>query len=341
MNNQTLIAQTRIYAQGNTLKSLWHAFSTIVLFISSLVLTTIALIEKQYALYGLALIVTMVMISRGFMLLHDCSHESLFKSKWANHLLGYLLSLLFVSCFSNWRVRHLIHHATNGNLDKRGIGDVDFVTVDEYNNMNKREQFFYRFYRHPLVILGLGGLYEFYFKMRYLIKDDRFSALGNRYIKQDIILTNIVLFIIHGGYIILFGFKLYFLVYLMPTWIMFSFGVFLFYVQHNYPQVHFSHQDEWTYEQSGLQASSYLTLPRWLNWITASIGYHHVHHLNAKIPFYNLKSCHLALFRHHPSIARLNFTQAINCLNLSVYDRDKKRLVSIKEAKALGLVNSN
>jgi omega-6 fatty acid desaturase (delta-12 desaturase) len=264
---------------------------------------------------------------RSFILFHDCTHGSLFETKRANHWVGTLLGLLVYTPFESWGHSHAVHHATAGDLDRRGQGDVATLTVAEYNARTPRGRLAYRLFRNPLVMFGLGPILSVVILPRLVPKDARPR------LRQSIIRTNIAVVVMVVGACLLVGPREYLLLQWPAAWLAASIGIFLFYVQHQFEDAYWESGDNWEYADAAIRGSSYLKMPRILHFFTANIGFHHVHHLSARIPNYNLRRAHenLDLFSDVPT---LTLGAAVKATRLKLYDEDSGRLVGFAEADA-------
>jgi omega-6 fatty acid desaturase (delta-12 desaturase) len=266
---------------------------------------------------------------RLFLIQHDCGHGAFFKGRRANDWVGRCLGVLTLSPYDLWRRGHAAHHAGTGNLDRRGIGDVDTLTVREFASLGFLGRLRYRAYRSPAVMFGLGPAWLFFLRYRLPLGHMRegwrpwLSAMG----------TNLAIGIVSAVLILLVGIRAFLLIQLPITLIAASVGVWLFYVQHQFEHTHWSEGKSWTFHEAALFGSSHFALPGVLRWFTANIGVHHVHHLCSTIPFYRLP----AVLRAQPELAginRLTVRQSIGSLNLVLWDEATGRLVSFREARA-------
>ena len=263
---------------------------------------------------------------RTYILFHDCTHGSFLPSKRANAWLGIVLGLIVYSPFHSWRHNHAVHHATSGDLDRRGVGDVPTLTVAEYNALPWHKRLGYRLFRNPLVMFGFGPIWA-------MIVAPRFVPRGVRpRIRRSIIATNVALTVIVGGLCWVIGWQAFLLVQLPTAWLAGSAGVFLFFVQHQFEDAYWESTEEWSYADAALQGSSYLKLPKVLQFFTGNIGVHHVHHLSARIPNYNLQRAHDAnpIFHEVPT---LSLWDGIRTVRLKLWDEDRGRLVTWAQAR--------
>ncbi len=264
---------------------------------------------------------------RLFIIQHDCGHGSFLRSRAINDWIGRVLGVLTLTPYDCWRRAHALHHATTGNLDARGFGDVDTLTVREYRERTPLQRLGYRLYRHPLVMLGLGPAYLFLVRHRLpvgLMKDGWLywiSAMA----------TNLATGLLLAALLYLFGFTVTAMVFLPVLLSAASLGVWLFYVQHQFPDAHWQRKADWSFHNAAVHGSSHLDLPRILGWFTGYIGIHHIHHLASSIPFYRLPE----VLEQHPDLRNVNrFTalEACGTLRLALWDETRRTMVSFREA---------
>ncbi len=256
---------------------------------------------------------------RTFIVFHDCTHGSFLASRWWNRWVGIACGLLVYSPFQPWRYEHAVHHATAGDLEARGTGDVETLTVAEYRALSWGGRLGYRLMRNPFVMLGIGPIWA-------LMIEPRFVPRSARRFAKPILLTDLVLVAVYGTLVALFGWQRVLLVQLPSAMIAGAGGIFLFYVQHQFDDVLWDRKPDWNYTASALQGSSYLKLPKILQFFTGNIGLHHVHHLSCRIPNYNLQRAHdeNPVFHDAPT---LTFWDGVKTLRLKLYDEDRGRLV--------------
>ncbi len=278
-------------------------------------------------LYAAVAIPTAGMLVRLFLLQHDCGHHSFFPSRAANDALGRLLSVLTLTPYDHWRRTHAIHHATQGNLGKRGIGDVDTLTVAEYLARGRWQRLRYRLYRHPAVMFGIGPLYIFLLQNRI---PAGFLATGWR-AWVSTMGTNVAVLIVSITVIQVVGIGAFVAVQLPVLVIAATIGVWLFFVQHQFEHTYWETTSDWNAREAALAGSSHYALPGVLAWMTANIGLHHLHHLSSRIPFYRFPD----VLRAMPELAALNrfgFVEGFRCVRLALWDEKARRLVSFREA---------
>ncbi len=267
---------------------------------------------------------------RLFLIKHDCGHGAFFRGKFINDNVGRILGVLTLTPYDVWRRCHATHHATSGNLDKRGVGDIDVLTVTEYQALGRLGRLAYRLYRNPLVMFGVGPAYQFLVRNRLPLGIDGadlrywLSAMG----------TNAVIALVAGTLIYFIDAGPFLLVHIPIALLASSIGIWLFYVQHQFEDTYWATDEDWKMQEAALQGSSYYDLPRFLAWITAHIGVHHVHHLSSRIPYYRLPQ----VLRDFPELAnmrRLTFMQSLVCLRLRLWDEGQRKLISFAEARSL------
>jgi omega-6 fatty acid desaturase (delta-12 desaturase) len=263
---------------------------------------------------------------RLFIIQHDCSHGAFFRPRWANDWAGRAIGVLTLTPHDLWRRTHAIHHAGTGNLDRRGIGDVATLTVQEYLDRGCCKRVLYRIYRHPAMMFGLGPAYLFLLQQRLPLGMMRVG--WQPWIST--MATNLGIAVLVTLMICTVGIGPLLLIPLPTALLAASAGVWLFYVQHQFEHTYWAPGGEWEHAEASLHGSSHYDLPVVLRWLTANIGVHHVHHLNSRIPFYRLPE----VLRHHPELAgvgRLTLRQSLACVRLSLWDERRHRLVSFRE----------
>lgn len=268
------------------------------------------------------------LLVRLFMIAHDCGHGSFFPVRWANDWTGRVLGVLTLTPYDLWRRSHAVHHAGSGNLDRRGIGDVDTLTVREYAALSRFARLRYRLYRHPAVMFGLGPPYLFLLQHRLPLG---FMRKGwAPWIST--MTTNAAIVAMAALLMWAVGVGPFLLVHLPILLIGAAIGVWLFYVQHQFEGTQWDGAETWNVHAAALNGSSYYDLPAPLAWLTANIGIHQVHHLASRIPCYRLPE----VLRDFPELARvgrLTLWQSLACVRLTLWDEDERRLVSFREAR--------
>jgi omega-6 fatty acid desaturase (delta-12 desaturase) len=265
---------------------------------------------------------------RTFIVFHDCAHGSFLATKRGNLWLGRLTAFLVFQPFANWRHNHAVHHGTAGDLDRRGTGDVPTLTVEEYASRGWKQRLGYRLFRSPAVMFGIGPIWSLMIGPRIWSKNQRPRM------RHSVWLTNLALLVVIGAIFWLVGPVAWLLVQMPTAIVAGTMGVWMFYVQHQFEDVYWESTDEWCYDAAALRGSSYLKLPKLLQFFTGNIGLHHVHHLSAKVPNYNLQRAHDQndVFRDVPVLTARDGLRAIR---LKLIDPESGRLLTWREARAL------
>jgi omega-6 fatty acid desaturase (delta-12 desaturase) len=284
---------------------------------------------QESVLLGLLLAIpTGGFLLRTYIIFHDCAHGSFLPSKRANAWLGMFTGLLVYSNFQSWRHSHAVHHATAGDLDRRGTGDVPMMTVEEYNSCSSAKRIGYWLFRHPLVMFLLGPIWALVISPRLINKNMRPRT------RRAVMVTNAAVVAMVAGLVLLMGWERYLLVIWPAALLAGSAGVFLFYVQHQFEDAYWESAESWSYDDAALRGSSYLKLPKVLQFFTGNIGLHHVHHLSARIPNYNLQRAHddHEVFQTVPT---LTLRTAFRAVRLKLWHAESGRLVTFGEARAM------
>ena len=319
------------YRKPDTARSVWEIAVTAIPFVALWALTAVAVTHGHW--WGLILTVPAAgFLVRLFMLQHDCGHGSLFARRAVNDWTGRVIGVVTFTPYDYWRRTHAVHHATTGNLDQRGIGDVDTLTVAEYNALTKWGRIRYRLYRHPAVMFGLGPAWLFICQYRLPVGLMRAGVQP----WTSTLATNLGIAIPAALLIWAMGLVPFLAVQLPITLMAATAGVWLFYVQHQFEETHWSEGDEWKFQHAALHGSSHYDLPPVLRWFTGNIGIHHVHHLSSTVPFYRLPEV-LREFPELHGLGRITIRQSFNCVKLVLWDESARRLVSFRDAaKSLG-----
>lgn len=273
------------------------------------------------------------LMARIFIFQHDCGHGSFFNSKKANDWTGRCLSMITAVPYNFWRRAHNLHHATSGNLDRCGVGDIDVITVKEYEAMPKWKQFFYRLYRNPFILLIIGTPI-------YIIVLQRIPSSQGAYFREthkklslsstwkSTMLTNIGLVAFYSTLAFFIGITPLLSIALPILIISAWFYGWAFFVQHQFEDTHWENHENWNITEAALMGSSYLDLPKVLQWFSGNIGLHHIHHLCSQIPNYKLQEC-MDARPELKNINRITLLESLKCAKLKLWDEDKKQLVSI------------
>ncbi|AAT61243.1 delta5 acyl-lipid desaturase [[Bacillus thuringiensis] serovar konkukian str. 97-27] len=304
---------------------MWQLINTVVPFIILWYLAYKSL-SVSYLLAVVPSLLAAGFMTRIFIIFHDCTHYSFFKSRRANRIVGTCMGVLTLFPFDQWGHDHAIHHATSGNLDKRGTGDIWTLTVDEYVAAPLRLRLAYRLYRNPFVMFGLGPIYVFLLKNRFNRKGARQKERMNTY------LTNIIIVAVVAILCWAIGWQSFLLVHGTIFLIAGSVGIWLFYVQHTFEDSYFEEDKDWEYVKAAVEGSSFYKLPKILQFLTGNIGFHHVHHLSPRVPNYKLEEAHnntLPL----KNVPTITLATSLQSLRFRLWDEKSNNFVSFKDVK--------
>jgi omega-6 fatty acid desaturase (delta-12 desaturase) len=311
------------YREPQLRRSLIQLATSLVPFVTLWALMWFSLRYSYLLTLALALPATGFLV-RLFILQHDCGHGSFFKSKAANDAVGRALSILTFTPYDRWRKHHAMHHATSGDLDRRGHGDVRLLTVGEYRDLSSFRRLIYRIHRNPFVLFGIGAIVYFVVWQRFTFHDPNLSKKE----RAGVHWTNLALLVAVACMVWLVGLKHFLMLHAPIVALAASAGAWLFYVQHHFEPTYWRRNDRWDYFDAGLAGSSYYELPAVLRWFTADIGLHHVHHLDSQIPNYRLQEC----FDANPDlqqVARLTLWNSLSCASLKLWDEEKSEMVGL------------
>ena len=313
------------YAQADWRRALIDLATSLVPYVALSALMYLSLSGSYWLTLALAIPAAGFLL-RTFIMFHDCTHGAFLPSRRANTICGVGLGLVVFSPFASWRYSHAVHHGTAGDLDKRGVGDVHTLTVEEYRAKPWRGRLAYRLFRNPLVMFGIGPIYSLVILPR-LVK----RGMQPR-IRRSVIFTNLGLAAVIGALCWLLGWREYLLVQVPTVWLAGAGGVFLFYVQHQFEDTYWESSTDWSFTDAALRGSSYLKLPQPLQFFTGNIGLHHVHHLNARIPNYNLQRAHDENPVFH-TVPTITLWDGVKAARLKLWDEQSGRLVTFRQAR--------
>lgn len=311
------------YQHSDLRRSVWQIINSFGPYFILLYLMYRSLDVSYWITLALALLAAGFQV-RTFIIFHDCGHGSFFKSQRANDILGIVSGLFTFTPYYEWRHNHALHHATGSDLDRRGIGDVWMLTVKEYNERTPWQRFVYRFYRNPFVMFGIGPLFMFFISHRFT------SVSSGLREKKNVYWTNITLAVLVSATGFTIGFTRLILIFLPTVWIAGMFGVWLFYVQHQYEGVYWARHEHWNFYDSALKGSSFYKLPKVLQWFSGNIGLHHIHHLSPRIPNYTLSKCQneVPLFS---TVRPITLLLSLHSLALRLWDEERHELVGFSD----------
>ncbi|MFQ5606158.1 MAG: fatty acid desaturase [bacterium] len=310
------------YEKPQNRASIWQIVSSIVPFLVLWYLMYLSLSVSYWLVLALAPFAAGFMV-RIFIIFHDCGHGSFFKSKKAKNFWGFITGILTFTPYHQWRHDHAVHHATACDLDRRGVGDVWMLTVEEYRNLPRRKKLTYRIYRNPLVMFTVGAFYLF-------LINNRFPTPGAaRRERHSVYWTNLAILGISVIMSLAIGFVNFVLIQLPVLAMAASAGVWLFYVQHQFEGVYWERHEKWDYVKAALYGSSFYKLPRILQWFTGNIGFHHVHHLGQRVPNYHLERCYREN-RLFQEVKPVTLRSSLKSLTLRLWDEKQHKLVGYK-----------
>jgi acyl-lipid omega-6 desaturase (Delta-12 desaturase) len=301
--------------------------------VATSLLPYLILSTTSYLTLGVSTVLTVLLVIptagflvRTFVVFHDCAHGSLFPSRRANHRVGVVLGLFVMAPFRQWQHEHSVHHATSGDLDRRGIGDVMTLTVSEYSSKPWYQRLGYRLFRNPLVMFGLGPI------LAMMIGPRIPARTARRRQRNSVLLTDVTLVAVVTLLCWAMGWRDFLVVWAPAALLAGSAGVWLFYVQHQFEDAYWQHSDDWGYAEAALRGSTFLKLPTVLRFFTASIGLHHVHHLNARVPNYNLKRAH----ESHPifsEVPTISMWEGIRATRFKLWDEQSSKMLTFAQAR--------
>ncbi len=306
-------------------------FEVIVTALPFAAMWTLTWVALQFSVFlGLLLTIpTAGFLVRLFMIQHDCGHNSLFSSRHSNDWLGRVLGVLTFTPYDFWRQSHAIHHASSGNLERRGIGDIETLTVAEYQALSFSRRFGYWLYRHPIVMFGVGPIYLFLLQHRLPVG----GMSAGRMPWISTFATNLGIVAVASLMIYLIGWKAFLLIQIPVVAFAASIGVWMFFLQHQFEDTKWERPPVWDQEDAALHGSSYYDLPKPLMWLTGNIGVHHLHHISSRIPFYRLPEV-LKAYPEFKTIGRLTFWESLKCVRLTLWCEAEKRMISFRDYRA-------
>ena len=275
------------YQQPALVPGLWQVVNTLVPYAALWYLMYLSLAASWWLALPLGVLAGGFLV-RVFIISHDCGHGSFFRSQKANDLLGFITGVLTFTPYYHWRWEHAVHHATSGDLDRRGTGDIWTLTVQEYLESSGWKRFAYRLARNPIILFVLAPCFLFVIRQRFP------NAKAGRRERHSVSWTNLAIVLVAAALSWIFGLKAYLLLQLLVLMVAGSAGVWLFYVQHQFEGVYWERRADWDYSTAALKGSSFYKLPKVLQWFSGNIGFHHIHHLSPRIPNYRLEKCHRA-----------------------------------------------
>ncbi len=315
------------YQQSSTPRAVWQIVNTLVPYTLLWYLMYRSLAVSWWLVVPLAILAGAFVV-RIFIIFHDCGHGSFFKSRRANDIVGFMAGVLTLTPYYHWRWEHAIHHASSGHLDKRGTGDIWTLTVQEYLEASRGKKFAYRLARNPIILFVLAPIFLFLIRQRFP------AAKANKRERQSVYWMNLAILGMAVGLSFIFGVKAYLLIQVIITAVAGGAGVWLFYVQHQFEGVYWERGEDWDYTKAALEGSSFYKLPKILQWFSGNIGFHHIHHLSARIPNYNLERCHKAdpLFQR---VKPVTLFGSLKSFTFRLWDEQRRKLVGYRHLRQL------
>lgn len=318
----SLFALTKPYAKATYGGALWQLVNTLSLFVLAIGMM-FATVDDSYAVCLVFSVVAAIAYMRLFMIGHDCGHGSFLPERWQNIAVGNLMGVLTNTPIGYWARQHHLHHQGNGHLDRRGNGDVEMMTIGEYKSASWRQRAWYRVFRNPAFLFGIAAPVHFVFMQRLPLGYQWKTWSGWR----SVIGTNLGIAAYYGALIWAFGLTSFLWVYCPVVFLSAAGAVWLFYVQHQYNPTYFERGPGWNYEKAAVEGSSFYDMPRLLHWASANIGYHHIHHLNPKVPNYRLARCHAETPQLRQAATALSMRESLRTATLALWDEGSQRLV--------------
>jgi omega-6 fatty acid desaturase (delta-12 desaturase) len=314
------------YQHPSAVKASWQIVNTLVPY-ALLWLAMYYTLGISWWLTAPLAVVAGAFLVRVFIIFHDCGHNSFFKSRRVNDVWGFLCGMLTFTPYYHWRWEHSLHHATSGDLDRRGTGDVWTMTVQEYLESSRWKRFAYRLARNPVLLFVLAPFFIF------LVKHRIPTANASQRERFSVYWMNLAIISVGALLSTVFGLKAYLLIQFTALMVAGTAGVWLFYVQHQFEGVYWERRDEWDYAAAALQGSSFYKLPRVLQWFSGNIGFHHIHHLSPRIPNYNLEKCHNAnpLFQQ---VKPVTLFSSFESLTFRLWDEQRRKLVGYRDLRS-------
>ena len=323
--NATWKAIVLKYQDPSVWRALWQIINTVVPYGVLWYLMYLCLAVSWWLVVPLAILAGGFLV-RVFIIFHDCGHGSYFKSRAANDAVGFITGILTFTPYYHWRWEHAIHHASAGDLDKRGTGDVWTMTVQEYLESSRWKKFAYRLARNPFILFVVAPLGLFLVRQRFP------SPKASQRERHSVYAMNVAIRAMAAGLSWLLGIKAYLIIQLIILMVAGGAGVWMFYVQHQFEDVYWERGEDWSYVAAALKGSSFYKLPRILQWFSGNIGFHHIHHLSPRIPNYNLEKCHQAdpLFQQ---VKPITLFSSLKSATYRLWDEKNKKLVGYRQLR--------
>lgn len=322
---KNLLAKIREFERPSDGAAIFQLFNTFVPFVLCWAGAYVALPEHPF-IATLFIVLTAGLLLRIFIIQHDCGHGSFHSSKRFMNAIGSFCGVMTGTPYSRWRRSHAIHHATAGNLDHRGFGDVTTYTVEEFKNFSLKDKLMYLIYRNPLGTVFVGPIIMFLFLHRFP------WYFGEKDQRRSIHMTSLSMLLLFGTLCYFLDWRLVLLVHIPALWIASAAGGFMFYVQHQFEDAYWERAKQWDYLDACIQGSSQLEVPEIIHWFTGNISYHPVHHLAPKVPNYRLRECH-AVLEQHVQVRHLKLREAWSTVWLALWDEAQNRMITFGELR--------
>jgi acyl-lipid omega-6 desaturase (Delta-12 desaturase) len=334
-----LTAHCQAYKGAEWKPAILQLVTTSVLFLGAMSVMFATWYQEIYAVCALLVLPAAGLLVRLFIIQHDCGHGSFFPSKRANDLTGSIISVLTFTPYGFWKTAHNMHHASSGNLDRRGIGSIDTLTVAEYQALPRRKRLLYRLFRNPAALLLLTVPFNTLIMQRIPGAQttsffEEYPCVPDEVARRSIRALNVALIVVYGIAALLLGWKPLLALYLPVLFVTMWVGGWLFFIQHQFEDAYWKRDRDWSFSEAAVLGSSYYALPRVLHWFTGNIGLHHIHHLCSLIPNYRLQKC-LAGSAELQQLNRMTLLESLQCLRWSLWDEAQSKMVNFRDLKAV------
>lgn len=313
------------YQKPSVWRASWQIVNTIGLYAALWYLMFLGLSASWWLVVPLA-IVSGGLLVRVFIIFHDCGHGSFFESRLANDIWGFVAGVLTFTPYYHWRWEHSLHHATSGNLDRRGVGDVWTLTVEEYLRSSRWRRFAYRLSRNPIILFVIAPMFLFVFRQRVP------TAGANKREFWSVWWMNLAVAAVAVALIAIYGWLPYLVIQSIAITVAGSAGVWLFYVQHQFEEAYWERSGDWAYTEAALKGSSFYKLPKVLQWFSGNIGFHHIHHLSPRIPNYNLERCHRSDPLFH-DVKPVTLFASLRLATLGLWDESSRKMIGLRKLR--------
>ena len=314
------------YSASNNRKAMIQTISTLPTYLFLLAVTSGLFLDGNYGWAIISSVFSGLFMVRVFILFHDCTHGSFFNSKKLNTLWGHIFGVFCFTPFASWKKEHDLHHGSVGNLDRRGVGDIWTLTVEEYQAKSLGVRVIYRIFRNPFFLFTIAPFVKFSILNRLP------RAKGKKQEQLSLLIGNLGIFAVHLLFATIFGWRAYLSAQYLSVAVAAASGVWLFYVQHQFEEVYWSQAGDWDSVEAALKGSTFYQLPCFFEWMSGYIGYHHIHHLNSKIPNYELKAAYENI-EALQKVKTVNLRESFALAGLHLYDDVKGTMIAFRQLK--------